>query len=461
MTLWKIAWRSIQQRSLASFLTGLSMALGVSLVVAVLVASGVVGTSFRSGAGLGYNMIVGAKGGSLQLVLNTVYHLSKPVENIPYWYYQEFLPAAKRHNGKDGKFAAATDKVIPVLMGDYFGEFRVVATNNELFDEMEYAPDKKYEFAQGRNFKQDEFFTAVVGAQVARDIGIKLGDDIQPSHGAPEGHKHDPFEVIGVLKRTGTPADRAVFVNMEGFYLMGGHSRKVAPPPGSAPAATATATASSAAATPIESDPHVDKHTHGLKPLPDDMREVTALLVLTKSPVAGAPRELFVQGLIKDINKDFVAQAVAPIGEITRLFDTLVGPLTYLLFGLAVLIVVVSGIGIMVSIYNSMSERRHEIAVMRALGAHRGKVMAIVLAESILLALSGGLCGWILGHVLLGVLSPWIEGTTGVSVGFLQFAPQYELILIPGLIVLASLVGFLPALSAYRTDVARALTATP
>ncbi len=458
MTLWKIAWRSIQQRSLASFLTGLSMALGVSLVVAVLVASGVVGASFRSGAGLGYNMIVGAKGGSLQLVLNTVYHLSKPVENIPYWYYQEFLPAAKRHDGKDGKFASATDKVIPVLMGDYFGEFRVVATNTEMFDEMEYAPDKKYEFAQGRNFKQDEYFTAVVGSQVARDMGIKLGDDIQPSHGAPEGHKHDPFEVVGILKRTGTPADRAVYVNMEGFYLMGGHSRKVAAEPGAAPAAGATAASTTA---PIENDPHVDKHTHGLKPLPEDMREVTALLVLTKSPVAGAPRELFVQGLIKDINKDFVAQAVAPIGEITRLFDTLVGPLTYLLFGLAVLIVVVSGIGIMVSIYNSMSERRHEIAVMRALGAHRGKIMAIVLAESILLALSGGLCGWLLGHGLLGALSPWIEGTTGVSVGFLQFAPQYELILIPGLIVLASLVGFLPALSAYRTDVARALTATP
>ena len=136
------------------------------------------------------------------------------------------------------------------------------------------------------------------------------------------------------------------------------------------------------------------------------MREVTSLLVLTKSPIAGAPRELFVQGLIKDINKDFVAQAVAPIGEITRLFDTLVGPLTYLLFGLAVLIVIVSGIGIMVSIYNSMSERRHEIAVMRALGAHRGKVMAIVLAESILLALAGGLCGWLLGHVLLAGAEP-------------------------------------------------------
>lgn len=137
-------------------------------MVAVLVASGVVGTSFRSGAGLGYNMIVGAKGGSLQLVLNTVYHLSKPVENIPYWYYQEFLPASQRHDKKDGKFASATDKVIPVLMGDYFGEYRVVATNPHMFDELEYSPDRKYEFTQGRNFKQDEFFTAVVGSQVVR-----------------------------------------------------------------------------------------------------------------------------------------------------------------------------------------------------------------------------------------------------------------------------------------------------
>ena len=186
------------------------------------------------------------------------------------------------------------------------------------------------------------------------------------------------------------------------------------------------------------------------------IREVTAILLRTKSPTPCAAR-LFAPGLVKMINKDNVAQAVLPIGEISRLFDALIGPLTYLLLGLAVLIVVVSGIGIMVSIYNSMSERRHEIAVMRALGAHRGKIMMIVLAESILLALTGGLCGWLLGHVLIGVLGPWISGATSVSVGFLQFAPQYELILIPGLIGLASLVGFLPALSAYRTDVARAI----
>jgi putative ABC transport system permease protein len=230
MSLWKIAWRSIQQRSLASFLTGLSMALGVSLVVAVLVMSGVVGKSFESSAGLGYNMIVGAKGGSLQLVFNTVYHIDKPIENIPYWYYQEFLPAAKRSDHKDGKFAAYTELAIPICMGDYFGNFRVVGTNTEMFDALEYSPGEKYQFAQGRNFKHDEFFTAVGGAQVAAEMGVKLGDDISPTHGAPTGHAHAPFTVIGILKRTGTPTDSAVYINMEGFYLMEGHARPVPQP---------------------------------------------------------------------------------------------------------------------------------------------------------------------------------------------------------------------------------------
>jgi putative ABC transport system permease protein len=450
MPLWKIAWRSIQQRALASFLTGLSMALGVSLVVAVLVMSGVVGKSFQSSAGLGYNMIVGAKGSPLQLVFNTVYYIDKPIENIPYWYYQEFLPAAKRQDEKDGKYSHQSDLAVPICMGDYFRNFRVAGTTPAMLDELEFSPDEKYTFAEGRNFKHDEFFTGVMGATAAAETGMKVGDEFRPTHGEG-GHEHSPFKLVGILNRTGTPADRAVFVNIEGFYLMEGHARPVAPNPNAAApnadAAPANVPGNAVAGQPI--------------PLPIDQREVTSILLRTKSPMAGAPPELFAPGLAKNINKENFAQAVLPIGVISRFFDSIIGPLTYVLFVLAVLIVVVSGIGIMVSIYNSMSERRHEIAVMRALGAARGKVMLIVLVESILLALGGGLCGWVLGHLLIGLLSPWIAGATSVSVGYFKFAPQYELILIPALIGLASLVGFLPALSAYRTDVARALTAAP
>jgi putative ABC transport system permease protein len=193
--------------------------------------------------------------------------------------------------------------------------------------------------------------------------------------------------------------------------------------------------------------------------LPFSQREVTAILVLTAS-VGGAPPELLAPGLIKSINKDSVAQAVLPIREMTSLFSTFVDPLRIVLLALTVMIVIVSGIGILVSIYNSMNERQHEIAVIRALGAGRRKVMFLVLLESILLSLGGGLVGWVVGHGLIAALSPWIAVQTGVSIGFLQFV-GYELVIIPGMIALASLVGYLPAMAAYRTDVAKALSATP
>ena len=151
-----------------------------------------------------------------------------------------------------------------------------------------------------------------------------------------------------------------------------------------------------------------------------------------------------------------IAQAVAPAREVAMLMDSIVGPVRLILLVLTVLIVIVAGISILVSIYNSMSERSHDIAVMRALGASRGAVMAIILVESILLSLGGGLIGMLLGHGMIGLASPYVVERTGVALGLFEFDWQ-ELVLIPGLVVLASLVGFLPALAAYRTDVAKAL----
>ncbi|HTQ40522.1 MAG TPA: FtsX-like permease family protein [Pirellulales bacterium] len=438
MTLPKIAWRSIQQRSLASFLTGLSMALGVSLVVAVLVIGQIVQKSFASGNSLGYNVIIGAKGGRLDLLLNTVYYLNRPIENIPWDYYQQFLHANERSDHKDGKYADDVDLAIPVCLGDVVGEngqYRVVGTTPELFSKLLHAT-----FSSGENFKTPDFTTAVVGAEVAKHMGFKVGDSFSPAHGVG-GEKHMPFKIVGILDRMSTPVDRAAFVNIEGFFLIPDHAKG-----------------------------HVEEvHKPGEKeepdeilktPLPEDQRETTAVLIRTAS-IGGAPPELVAPDLVKHVNKEFVAQAIEPIKEITVLTNTFVQPLQWILLVLTVLIVIVAGIGILVSIYNSMSERRHEIAVMRALGAHRGKIMMIVLTESIMLALGGGLAGWLVGHLLVGAAAPTITEYTGVAVNFLQFVPTSELILIPGLIVLASLVGYLPALSAYRTDVARALTAAP
>ena len=144
-----------------------------------------------------------------------------------------------------------------------------------------------------------------------------------------------------------------------------------------------------------------------------------------------------------EINKGKEAQAAIPSEEISRLFEVIIGNIEVVLLVFAVMIVLVAGIGIMVSIYNSMNDRRHEIAIMRALGARRSTVMMVILLESILLSLGGGLLGLGLGHGLLAIAGPWIAEKVNLPLSMLDFR-AVELILIPGLIALASIVG-LPA----------------
>jgi putative ABC transport system permease protein len=538
MSLWRIAWRSIRQRGLASLLTAASMALGVMLVVAVLSIMGVIQQSFRTNATLGYNMIIGARGGKLQLTLNTVYYLSTPIENVPYDYYLEFLPRAKRDaeraqslqaaaqeeraallelqslvaaagggpavrdsaelglaeaahrlaldaadrrqldNQRDGRFSQFTKTVVPVGLGDYFGPFRVVATRPVMFESLRYGErgDRQYVFREGRNFREyseeNGLFEAIVGATVARERGVRVGDRISVSHGDPEGAGHgEKFTVVGVLAPSGTPNDRAVFINMAGFYLMENHAKPLEKRTASpdAPRETAAEAEARVLAERQARSAVVHDQEHGFfQPLPVEQREVTALLVLTTSPTV-------TPGLTNVINESGAAQAVLPVAEIVGLFELFVRPVQTLLLVLTGMICVVSGISILVSIYNSMSDRRHEIAVMRALGASRNTVMGIILLESIMLSLGGGAAGWIAGHALNVAASGPIERETGVSMGFFDVAPpvnilellgvesrlsvgiSMELLLIPALVALAIAVGFLPALSAYRTDVSRSL----
>ncbi len=502
MSLLKIAWRSLEQRRLSSLLTGLSIALGVALVVAVLVIYSVVENTFERSAN-GYNMIVGAKGGKLQLVLNTVFHLSQPIENLPWSFYKEFT---------DGKYSSVVEVAIPCCMGDNYKGYRVVGTTPQLFEDIEYAPGQPYEFSSGRNFESEHFFEAVIGHMVARKTGLKVGDEFEPTHGVTteeeQGHKHDAFKVVGILAPTGTPNDRALFVNIEGFLLLEGHAKEVRGDSHEDEHASddhehgddhdhaAGEHEDEHAGHDHDEEDHTDHaeehaehdhdeeghdhtreehgdhshddhghedhahddhdhdhgHHHHQEPLPEDQREVTAILLRT-DPVRGMQLPTLV-------NEGQVAQIVLPIGEITKLFTGLVGPVRWLILMLAILVVIEAGIGMMVAIYNTMSERRREIAVMRALGAQRRTILTIVLLESILLSLLGGLAGLALGHGLVALASPLVVSYAGISVGAFAFDIM-EVYLVPGLILLAAVVGFLPAMAAYRTDVAKTLSAAP
>ena len=441
MSLWKIAWRSIQQRSLASALTALSMALGVALVVAVLVILGVIDQSFRRSA-QGYDLIVGAKGSRFELVLSTVFHLGRPTASIRYLVYYELI---------NGRYAPDVEAAVPVCLGDTFKGFRVIGTTPDMFDKFEYSSGKPYEFRDGgRNFAWGEPFEAVVGATVARRAGLEVGKTFRPVHGdvLDRDDEHDEFTVVGILKPTGTPNDRAVFVNIEGFYRIHASAFLGAEPGKSAAKAEPDKSAAKA-----ESDK--GHHDEAGDEIPMDKKEITAVLVALRT--GNIPRRV---ALPKMLSKELEVQAIAPSEEVSRLFEGIVGNVQWILLFLAVLVVIVAGIGILVSMYNSMSDRRHEIAIMRALGARRVTVMLIVLWESILLALGGGAMGVLLGHGLTGLLGPIIADQVGVVVSPFQFQTS-ELILIPGLILLAVVVGYLPAIVAYRTDVAQSLIASP
>lgn len=503
----RIALRSLRHRALSNLLTGFSLALGVALVISVLLIYALIEQSFNSAA-RGYQLIVGAtKGGRLQLVLNTVYHISRPIENVPWEVYEEFTEPG-------GRFTELTEVAIPFCLGDSYEGYRVVGTSRDLFDKIQWADGKNYEFAAGRNFESDHFFEAVVGSLVARRLGLKVGDKFAPTHGVTSSetpHQHDDeFTIVGILAPTGTPNDRALFVNLEGFYLLDNHARdpdefeSLGQPTAAQPdhdhdhpaahdhPAEHEHDPSKPQAEPADRDQgpadkhahdgehgpdhkhadeddheHAGKHDHDHAhahdhdhdhdhghhhhtPLPKEQREVTAILVKC--------HEDLLAGVIHTmINKGQQAQAVFPSQEISQLFEDIVGNLRLLVLVLAVLVVVVSAIGITVAIYNSMSERRREIAVMRALGASRLMVVGVMLDEAFFLALFGGLAGIGLAHLLFVALRPLIEVYTGAVLPVLAVS-EAEPMILGVLAALAAVVGLLPAVAAYRTDVSRNLT---
>lgn len=578
MSVFKIAWRSIQHRGLGSWLTIISMALGVMMVVAVLSIHGLVSKSFKSNNSFGYNVLVGARGGGLQLTMNTVYYLSQPVENIPYEYYLAFenvetrgrelkhsiaynsmqheansqslaMPAAPGSGGlaatlaqriaefgfqeqqtaamrlnERGLYQSYVHAAVPLCLGDFYvdektnAKFRCAGTKPAFFSELvlDVETESKFEFSEGRNFQEDspEFglYECVIGSTVARRCGLKLGDTIKPTHGDPSSagaHIHDtPFSIVGIVAATGTPNDKVVFLNMEGFYLMDGHTKPITEArilkTADDEPVMATEESTDGAGDVDSADQNEANPTPALAPnitvaapagsrLPIEQREVTSILVRTSKNDEFNTLSMFLPAQLNEGGLETTLdwspyrpdqaqksyQAVNPIDQVTRLFEQFVDPIQWVFLALTCMICIVSALSILVGIYNSMSQRQHEIAVMRALGASRTKVMLIMLCEALLLALAGGLLGWIAGHGLNLAVSPWVDAQTGVQVGFFDFAPGIplgrfplasslpnamvqwtvspEFLLIPALMLLAVLVGIYPAISAYRTDVSKSL----
>jgi putative ABC transport system permease protein len=459
MNLLVIAFKSLKQRALSSSLTALSVALGIMLVVSVLVIKSVVDDTFTQRS-VGVSLLVGPRGSDLGNVLSAVYRIGKPSENLPWRVLTEDLPSRAMRLAGVKDPSDIIEWAIPMTMGDVTeeGTFPVVGTTPKYF---------KVEYASGQKFrKKGELpvnpFDAMIGSRVARENGWDVGSQFSLIHGGADGHVHDEkFTITGVLAPTGTANDGTVFVNIEGFFLISGHEK----PPEEAiqrlkdfgfevsaeqEAAIREATSGHDHASHDDHGHEGHDHGHAHHGIPDDLKEVSFILVRTKTSLASIM-------LAAEINEGMRAQAVNPIQVISKLMKLFVGNTQKLLLFLTGLIVVVAGIGIFVSIYNSMSDRKREIAIMRALGASRVTVFSIILGESLLLCVGGGTLGLLMGHGLVVIAAPLVESQAGIIVNPWSFDAM-ELVLFPILIGMATLVGFLPGLTAYRTDVADALS---
>lgn len=574
MNVLQIAWRSIQHRGLGSLLTIISMALGVMMVVAVLAVHGLISKAFNDSNNFGYDVLIGARGGEIQLAFSSVYYLASPIENIPYEYYLAFCDKETRERElkssiayaawqneaqtlrladglvgglsdgffdfafntqqgarvgleREGLFDHYTHTAVPINLGDFWvspdgDAFRCVGTKPKFFTEMLVSidPEIPFEFSQGRCFEEYNsehgYYEAVIGETVARKSGLGIGDTIQPTHGDPnaaDSHIHETdFHIVGILKKTGTANDGALFLNMEGFFLMEGHAKSLEDDSVFGKAKTQRERrekeafeqtqpgedSAEVAEEPDEvaSDADLSYGDQRSEPLQLEKREVTSILLRTYGGdddddvnVVGfiLPPIINEGGLEATLDwssfrpekSQKAALAVNPVMTVTSLFSKFVDPIRWVLLALTLMICIVSAIGILVGIYNSMNQRRHEIAVIRALGASRQKVMGIMLCESVLMAFIAGMLGWIGGHTLTAALSPLIEDNTNVSVGFFDFAPKIplahfwggrflpewlssiavspEFLVVPGMMLLAIIVGIYPAISAYKTDVSKSL----
>jgi putative ABC transport system permease protein len=418
MSLLRIVLKNIRQRLLSSALTSLSIGLGVAVVVAILTLQAQSRAAFSQPA-VGYDLVVGPRGGGLQLVLVTVFHLDQLPSTIPWSVYTDLA--------KDRRVRHAA----PLAVGDTYKGHRLVATTPTLLASFEALPGRPFELEGGRLFESSEervahlmqagdhghahegiTFEAVLGSAAARATGLAVGGTFKASHGLEAGVDHEEsWKVTGILKPTGSPADRAIFINLESFIAIGDHAKAA-------------------------------------KEEKDRSGRISAVVLATRGKFAA-------DNLKYDFQNRPDAMAVAPIDEIITLFE-LIGSIDKLLLAISGLVIIVGGFSILVSIYNSMSERKRPIAILRALGARRTTILAIILMEATTLCMIGGIAGVLAGHLLAEAAGRVLGAQAGVPLTGLAFHPL-EGAVIGGLMVLGVLVGLLPALKAYRSDIARNL----
>jgi putative ABC transport system permease protein len=401
--------KSLRQHSLSTGFAVVNIALGVSLLIAVV--------SLREQAhanltqvGVGVDGILGPKGSPLQIVLNGLYHMDEMPGKIKWTYYQKVLADPIVQEG------------IPFCTGHSYGGFRVNAIDKRFLTDFEYLPGRKFSFApadggQGRPFGMGE--EAVAGWAVAKALGLEIGQTFNPVCGVSAGPVHrNNIRFVGILAPTGTPHDRAIYIPLSTFYTLEGHEN--------------------VARMAVE----------------EQYREISGAYLKIKR-IRGNALHPGIQDLRYNINQSSEAQLVVPNEVLPKLFE-IIGWVDGAFLAVAVLVTALGTMCLLVALVSAMRERRRDIALMRSIGATRRTVFGLVLSESLVISVFGGLLGLVLGHGIVWVGSQYIKAETGLRFSWLHVSLA-DVSLLPALIVVGVMAGLFPAMQAYRLGVLRNL----
>ena len=414
----KIIFKSILNRKLSFVLTVFSIAISVALFLGVERLRLGIQRSFSNTISQ-TDLVVGARGSGLQLLLYTVFHIGNATNNISWSTYEHF---AKEND------VAWT---IPFSFGDSYHGFRVVATNEQFYEHYRFLEDKKPELEDGH--PSSDVFDVTIGKSLAEKENLHLGDKVTLTHGVSSGvglinHSDKPFTVVGILKKTGTPLDRSLYITLEGMEAIHIDWQNGAPPLAN------------------QRIPAQSIHKKDIQVL-----QITSFLVGATSRIEA----LSLQREINDFNKEPL-MGVIPGVALSQLWQS-VRSIQVSLQIVTFAVLLVGLLGMMVSIFNTLEARRREVAILRAIGASVGTIFVLLISESFILSFIGCVCGILICYMSLIFAQPFILHYFGVHISFVAMQ-IYEYLYLLILLVFSCFLGMVPAYQAYKNSLSDGLS---
>ncbi|MEZ5042013.1 MAG: FtsX-like permease family protein [Saprospiraceae bacterium] len=433
MNLLNLSWKNLWYKPLNTSLSVLLFALGVGLISLLFLLQKQLQDNFEKNLA-GIDLVVGAKGSPLQLILSSMYHIDAPTGNITLKEARPFL------NPKH----PLIEKAIPLAMGDSYKGYRIVGTTSDLLSL--YGA----ELASGAVWAKN--FEVTLGARVAQDLHLNIGDLFQSSHGFDDNEDLShadahAFKVVGILQPTGAVVDQLILTTPQSFWLVHEHEEE-------------TNTEEAHEHTEVQPEPGEAEHQevahhHDELPKPlleeDENKDITAILIQFKGRT-----NFQALNMGRSINENTDLQAATPAIEINRVFAQMDSGERVLRI-LALVIIIVSALSIFISLYSSLKERKYELALMRVMGAGPGKLFRLIILEGIVLAVLGYLIGILISHGGMEIIAGFMRDSYQYSFSGWQFLNE-EWVLLLGTLGIGFIAAIIPAMQASRMAIAETLS---